>query len=340
MSPFSVLALLLAVGPEGASNLAGSWVPAELKGALESGAPREMPCFLVVETEPSLQVAEDCAGERTGWSGTVAEAPRAGTLEVKGIGASGETRLVIRAGAPNELERISVTPEGERQVQRLYRVPPLLEERLRGWSEAERVLVGSWRTDDGTEVSFAADGSYRLGREKGRFELEPGSPVEGAWAELRLQPGEGEHERRYLVTGEGKRLGLAIPPELPPAAPAGAGGAEAGGGAGIGSGFGGSGGAEVPEPVRPVLDPASVTLWLNEVQPPPAAAAQPVPPPVPEGQAEAPAAKEEPPPIAQPIEPRRRGCGCSAGEGVGLLALAPALGLAKRRRRQDDAPIA
>lgn len=208
-----IASLLLVAGTALASDggagapLEGVWVPGQLLQALQADAPQEIPCYVVIETRP-LGVLEECGGARTRWSGPVLEEPRAGRLEVS---AGQARRLVFRAGTPNELE-LQRDEGGESEFERLYRLPVPLEERLRSWAAAQRMLVGSWRTTEGTEVEFRADGTYRLATEEGHFRLLPGAPVRGAWAVLALQPPEGA-ERVYLLVGAGRSVGLAQPPD-------------------------------------------------------------------------------------------------------------------------------
>src|SRR5690606_2657398 len=118
----------------------------------------------------------------------------------------------FRAGTPNELELVRRIG-GEEELLRLYRLPAALEERLRSWAAAQQILVGRWETEDGAEATFEVDGSYRLAQERGRFRLAAGAPVPGAWGVLRLEPeAPGAEVRIYLVTGAGRRVGLALPP--------------------------------------------------------------------------------------------------------------------------------
>lgn len=318
--------------------LTGVWVPGELLQALQAETPREIPCYLVIDADPELQVLEECGGGRTRWTGAVLQAERSGRVEVN---AGAHRKLVFRAGTPNELELVrSVEPGQPPELARLYRLPAALEERLRSWAAAQQILVGTWKTEDGAEVSFAPDGSYRIAQEQGRYRLQPGAPLPGTWAVLDLQPTGGE-ERMYLLTGAGRRVGLALTPahlvptlrgemQQPPQAgqqeqgmrPGEVGQQEHG----VRPGEGGSGGAvEAPAPA-----PLDVAIWLERTGP--GVEQQATAPAAP--QPEAAPQPTEPPPIAQPIEPKRR-CGCTAGEGLsgfGLLAFA-ALAPGWRRRQ-------
>jgi len=353
----------LPAAAQDAAPLSGVWVPGELIQALEADAPREIPCYLVIEAEP-LQVLEECGGGRSRWSGAVLAAERAGRLEVR----AGEHRLLIhRAGTPNELELVRNRAPGEEpELVRLYRLPDALEGRLRSWVASQQLLVGTWRTEDGAEVSFEPAGRYRIAQESGRYRLSPGAPVAGSWGVLLLQPTDGE-ERIYLLAGAGRRIGLALPPaHLVPAlrevftGAAGGGGAggqergvvpggqergvapgaqepgaapgaepEAPGPADDGADGMGAGGAEAPRALPHELE---VSVWLERTGP---GVEQQATAPEPPQEEEAPQVEREPPPIAQPIEPRGR-CGCGAAEGLTGLGLLAA-GLAPWRRRQQDA---
>ncbi|WP_373048852.1 MYXO-CTERM sorting domain-containing protein [Vulgatibacter sp.] len=358
---------LLAIGAASAQTagsaapLSGVWVPGELLRALQAETPQEIPCYLVIESQPTLEVLEECGGGRSRWTGAVLEAERAGRLEVH---AGEQRRLVFRAGTPNELELIRSRPGEEPELVRLYRLPAQLEDRLRAWAAAQQLLVGSWRTEDGVEVRFEPDGSYRIAQEQGRYRLQPGAPLPGAWGVLFLEPaspGDAAGERIYLLTGAGRRVGLALPPaHLVPALRGEATGQEegvqeqgvapgtqqqergvvpgAGGQQEAAPPAGGAGGTPQPEaPAAEVMPERAsdleVAIWLGrtgpgvEQQPTAPAAPQPE---LPQGPA------EEPPPIARPIEPEGR-CGCGAAEGGSGLALLALGGVALRRRRQQDA---
>ena len=329
--------------------LTGVWVPAELLQALQADTPREIPCYLVIEAEPDLQVLEECGGGRTRWTGAVLEAERAGRLEVR---AGEQRRLVFRAGTPNELELArTVTPGEPPELVRLYRLPAALEERLRSWAAAQQILVGTWRTGDGAEVAFAPDGSFTFAQEHGRYRLQPGAPLPGTWAVLDLQPSEGE-ERIYLLTGAGRRVGLVLPPaHLVPAlrgemeqAPA-AGQQERGMRPGEAPAAGGQEPGTRPEappaegaggagPVAAAPQALEVAVWLERTGP--GVEQQATAPAAPAPEVAEPEAAE-PPPIAQPIEPKRR-CGCSSGEGVSLGGLLALAALARRRSRRQHGP--
>lgn len=318
--------------------LGGIWAPAELVQALAERRPQEIPCYLVIEAEP-LEVFEDCGGVRTRWAGVAIEAPRAGRLEIQ----AGEARrLVFRAGTPNELEFSRGSGE-EIEFLRLHRLPEASEFRLRSWAAAQRMLVGSWTTEEGTPVRFEAEGTYLFANERGRYRLAPGTSIVGAWGVLRLEPEEAK-ERTFLLTGAGRRIGLAVPPpELQEAVAE-----ELGDTPGAG-GIAGSAvqerapmpGAlpeleeapsEVPDDGMQVVAPElEVVIWLEREGP----SQQPTMEAAPEPEPEEPGAggAGELPPIAQPISPKGR-CGCSAGEaslGAGLLALLPALWRWRRR---------
>ncbi len=330
-----------------AQPLSGVWVPGDLLQALQTESPREIPCYLVIEAEEALEVLEECGDGRMRWTGAVLEAERAGRLEVR---AGEQRRLVFRAGTPNELElvRPAAMPGEAPQLERLYRLPAALEERLRSWATAQQILVGAWKTEDGADVGFAPDGTFHIAQEKGRYRLRPGAPMPGAWGVLYLQPAEGEEERIYLLTGAGRRIGLALPPAhlVPALREAVHGGApaaqeqeqgmqpgaaqergmlpgEAAGGAG---GSGGAGGEVEVEPA-----PLEITIWLTRAGP--GVEQQATAPSAPAEAPQEPEMPREPPPIAQPIEPQKR-CGCTAGEGVSGLGLLAIAGLALQNRRR------
>lgn len=206
----NLLTLLAALVPvvAAASPLDGVWVPSTLKQALESGQPGEMPCWIRIEGGEPPSIVEDCQGERASWSDVAQAMQRTGTLEVEGRIAEGGRRLVLRAGAPNELERVVLGPEGGvREVQRLYRLPEGTEERLANWSAAQRLLVHPFRTADGAKVEFRSDGTYRFAEETGRYEMESWPLVEGAVGLLTLTSTEGR-QRLHWVVSSGERVGL------------------------------------------------------------------------------------------------------------------------------------
>lgn len=206
----NLLTLLAAIVPvvAAASPLDGVWVPSTLKQALESGQPGEMPCWIRIEGGEPPSIVEDCQGERASWSDVAQAMQRTGTLEVEGRIAEGGRRLVLRAGAPNELERVVLAPEGGvREVQRLYRLPEGTEERLANWSAAQRLLVHPFRTADGARVEFRSDGTYRFAEETGRYEMESWPLVEGAVGLLTLTSTEGR-QRLHWVVASGERVGL------------------------------------------------------------------------------------------------------------------------------------
>lgn len=204
-----LIALLLTIAPavSAASAVDGIWIPSSLKQALESGQAGEMPCWIQVDGGEPPSIVEDCQGHKEAWGDVVQAVQRAGTREIEGRVADGGRRLVRRAGAPNELERVVLAEDGRpREVQRLYRLPPGGEERLAGWSATQRLLVHPFRTGDGARVEFRSDGTYRFAEESGRYEMEAWPLVEGAVGLLTLTSEGGK--RQLWVVASGERLGL------------------------------------------------------------------------------------------------------------------------------------
>lgn len=287
-------------------QLEGAWVPAELRRALEAGQRQGVTCWLEIEAEaePELRIVESCGGETTIWDSYDFQSPNAGgEIQVRSGPVGAEDRqLVLRPGTPNEIELTRRTPGQPAELIRLYRLPLQLVGRLRSWSEADRLLVGDWRTEDGATFSFRADGTYSFEQENGIYRLMRRRSAGELWGVISLRPSGGA-ERLYFVGGGDDSLALAPVPPWEEAV-AGAGGAPgpADGGA--------SPGASEP----------AVSIRLTRMQP------GPVAPPVVEA---APAPPPPPAPIEEPIEPKSR-CGCGAAEGgTGLLAL---LILALRRK--------
>ncbi|AKU92063.1 hypothetical protein [Vulgatibacter incomptus] len=106
------------------AQLVGTWVPSEVKRAIETGREAAIGCWLELSAEPAA-VVERCGDERRGWeSVSVSEKP--GRLELV---ADGGRRIVIRTGTPLEME----VADGK-ELRRLYRVGEEQAEVVEAWS--------------------------------------------------------------------------------------------------------------------------------------------------------------------------------------------------------------
>lgn len=114
----------LANADEVGGQLAGAWVTAEVRRALDEGSPVEVGCHLDIRMGP-LRIEERCGEDRQRWSSSEVS-QRPGAIEVRGTGGR---RIVNRAGTPGELE---LTSSGS--LRRLYRVSPSQEELLAEWA--------------------------------------------------------------------------------------------------------------------------------------------------------------------------------------------------------------
>lgn len=306
----------------------GVWVTAEARRLLGEGRTGDPGCHLVV-AEGGTAVEEDCAEGRLRWP-AVSVVRNVGAVEIRSEGADAVRRLVLRPGAPSELE-VHVERDGERSFHRLYRLEPRHRPALDTLVLVRDRLLGSWETGDGVEVVFDGQGRYRFGGDVGRFRVEAGFVTElGAWAALHFEPEAGGPVRRYLVHGEGERLGLAevprdvdllVAPPAPDSEPE------------VGDVVVVVEGVSIPVPgtapaagrvLPPHLEEPAPGIWLRRPVARDHVAAEAEPEEI-----EPPA---EPPPIAQPIRPARS-CGCAASEAGAFALILPAFWFARGRRR-------
>lgn len=333
-TPLLVALLGLAAIPAPAHALSpeGAWVSAEARRLLQEGRAGDPGCYLVV-TEEGSAVEESCAEATFPWP-SVSVTRSGSTIEIRSVDADLARRLVLRPGAPSELE-VRIERGGESDFHRLYRLEDRYLPALETLRQVRDHLLGDWETEDGVELTLGGDGSYRFGGDVGRFRAEGGFLTEaGAWVALFFEPEGGGPVRRYLLHGRGERIGLAEVPrdvELLVAAPE----AEAE--------------PEEKEAEEVVVEGIAIPL------PTPSSAEHRVLPPGVEEPApriwlQRPTPKDEEgkvaeretsepgegdaelPAIAQPIRPVRS-CGCAASEaGFFGAVLLPGLWLARRRR--------
>lgn len=327
MAFFLLVAWLFAMPAWGQVGLSpeGTWVSAATRRLAQSGEGGDPGCFLQI-SEEGWVVEENCSEIPTRWpSVKVTTSPSA--VEIRSEGSEEQRRLVLRAGAPAEME-LMVERGGEREFFRLYRLDDRFLPALRSLALVRDRLLGAWETEDGVPFRLRADGSYVFGGDLGRFRAEGGFSTEGgAWGALFLEPEAGGPIRRYLLHGSGSRLGLAeVPRDMDLLLP---------------SHLEAEDEEEVVEEV--VVEGVAIPLPSRPSEPtavfPPGAEEPTVgiwlvrssPTPLDEAQEEEPLAEEEVPAIAQPIRPARK-CGCGTAEaGLGVGLLLPALWLARRR---------
>lgn len=307
----SAVVAALPLGAQAALSPEGIWVTAEARRILQAGTTGDPGCTLIVAKE---RVEESCEATPFLWP-----SPRfgreGGIIEIRSDGLDANRRLILRPGAPSELE-VRIEREGEREFYRLYRLEERHRAALETLVQVRDHLLGEWETEDGVALHFGADGSYRFGGDVGRFRAEGGFLTEaGAWIALFFEPEAGP-VRRYLVHGRGQRIGLAEVPRdvdllLPaPTIEEEAEDEEAEEVVVEGIAIPLPGGAPLTGRILPrdVEEPA-VGIWLE----------RPAPPPMEENpeELEEEEGDEETPAIAQPIRPARK-CGCGSAEGGAL----------------------
>lgn len=335
-----VLSLLLVATPAAARaplSLEGVWVSAETRRWVQSGQTGDPGCFLEVSEGP--QVEENCAEGIYRWP-RVSQTTTAASVELVWEGVDGPRRAVVRAGTPSEME-LRIDRDGELEYRRFYRLDARHLRGLRNLALARDRLVGEWTTEDGVSLSFRPDGTYAFGGDVGRYRVAGGfTTAGGAFGALFLEPEQGGPVRRYLLHGEGARLGLAEVPrdmdllllpeaeedeaeEVEPAEEGGAGAVVLDG-------------VEIPLPseeegptsvLPPGAEEPAPRIWFDRRSETATAERAPE-----DEISEEESAPEEPPPIARPIKPARK-CGCQAAEaGAGLGLLVPWLVWRARRR--------
>lgn len=334
-----VLLFVLLASPVAARaslSLEGVWVSAETRRWLQSDQTGDPGCFVEVSAE-GPQVEENCA-EGIYRVPRVTQTASGSAVELVWEGVDGTRRAVVRAGTPSEME-LRIDRDGQLEYRRLYRLDARHLRGLRNLALARDRLVGEWTTEDGVSLAFRPDGTYAFGGDVGRYRVAGGfTTAGGAFGALVLEPERGGPTRRYLLHGQGARLGLAEVPRdvdlvLPTEEPAevearGEGGAEAVVLDGV----------EIPLPseegerpiavLPPGVEEPTPRIWFDRKSEPAVEQRSPEAEPTEEA-----SAVEEPPPIARPIKPARK-CGCQAAEaGAGLGLLVPWLVWRARRRR-------
>lgn len=334
-SPLLLCLLLTAMPAWGQDRLSpeGTWVAAEARRLVQSGESGDPGCFLQV-SEGGRVVEESCSEIPFHWpSPSVSRTGRA--IEIRSVGADAIRRLVLRPGAPSEIE-VMVERGGEQEFYRLYRLDDASLPALRSLALVRDRLIGEWETEDKVPLQVRADGRYVFGGDTGRYRAEGGfRTAGGAWGALFLEPETGGPIRRYLLHGREERLGLAeVPRDVELLLPSQHAVEEEGEAPsaeeevvieGIAIPLPGGSAAEMPLPVLPPgVEEPMVRIWFERARPSSEVEEVHV-------EEEEPV-EEEVPAIAQPIRPARS-CGCGAGEaGVALGLAIPWLWLTSRRK--------
>lgn len=167
-----------AAGQASGASLAGTWVQAETKRALDSGVAIDVGCHLRIDGDP-LGIEERCGTSREAW-GPLEIVHRRGSLLVEG---DAGRRLTHRAGAPNELELV-----GDDGLLRLYRIPADQEETLAEWAMLPPIPAEAAAPAEAVVDEAKAVEAVRMGEPivpaKGRCGCSASEAALGAWGLL------------------------------------------------------------------------------------------------------------------------------------------------------------